>query len=94
MIKRKRELKKHSRTSPDVQFKEFSSTEQKINQKRTMSELVKPVAKQSDLKNILKKLKINVKTPHMNKKTTSEKEKFGSNKTLGLNSTMNGIKPF
>ena len=33
--------------------------------------------------------------PHENKKTTSEKRKFGSNKKLGLEWTMNGLgKPF
>ena len=32
-------LKKHSRTSPDVQFKEFSLTKQKLDLERTMSAL-------------------------------------------------------
>ena len=33
--------------------------------------------------------------PHVNKKTTSEKWKFGSNKKLGIEWTMNGLgKPF
>ena len=30
--------------------------------------------------------------PHLNKKTTSEKSKFGSHKPLGLEWTMNGLK--
>ena len=30
--------------------------------------------------------------PHVNKKTTSEKWKFGSNKKLGLERTMNGLR--
>ena len=48
-----------------------------------MSELEKTISKKSDQKN-LKKQKINAKMPHDNKKTTSKKWKFGSNKTLGL----------
>ena len=39
------EVKKHSRTSPDAQFKEFSLTKQKIDQEWTMSELRKPFLK-------------------------------------------------
>ena len=46
-------------------------------------------------KNSKKKQKINVKMPHVNKKTASEKWKFGSNNKLGLEWTMNGLrKPF
>ena len=38
-----RRIKKHSRTSPDVQFKEFSLTITiKLDLERTMSELGKP----------------------------------------------------
>ena len=40
---------KNSRTSPDVQFKEFSFTKQKLDQERTMSQLGKPFPKK-DLK--------------------------------------------
>ena len=47
-----------------------------------MSELRKPI-KQNQIKK-KKKNKIKVKTPHVNKKTTSEKWKFNSNKKLGL----------
>ena len=36
---------KNSRTSPDVQFKEFSLTNQKLDLDRTMSELEKPFPK-------------------------------------------------
>ena len=54
-----------------------------------MSELGKPFPKNQIKK--FKKLKINVKMPHVNKKTTSEKDKFGSNKKLGLEWTMNGL---
>ena len=46
------EVKKHSRTSPDVQFKEFSLTKQKkLDLERTMNELGKPFRKKSDPKN-------------------------------------------
>ena len=38
-----------------------------------MSELRKPFWKKSEQKNKKKKQKINVKIPHVNKKTTSEK---------------------
>ena len=42
-----------------------------------------------------KKQKINVKMPHVNKKTTSEKWKFNSNKKLGLEWAVIGLgKPF
>ena len=47
-----------------------------------MSELEKTFLKKSDKK--FKKQEINVKMPHQNKKPTSEKWKFGSNKKLGL----------
>ena len=45
--------------------------------------------KKSDQKN--KKKKINVKMPHVNKKTTSEKWKFNSNIKLGLEWAVNGL---
>ena len=66
------EVKKHSRTSPDVQFKEFSLTKQKTRPRMAMSELRKPLLK-NQIKKIRKKQKINVKMPHVNKKTTTEK---------------------
>ena len=48
--------KKHSRTSPDVQFKAFCLTKQKLDLERTMSELGKPL-KKNEIKNILKNWK-------------------------------------
>ena len=62
------EIKKHSRTNPDVQFKEFSLTKQKIDPERTMSELEKPFLKKSDQNQNNKKQKINVKMPLARKK--------------------------
>ena len=41
------EIKKHSRTSPDVHFKEFSLTKQTLDLDRTISELEKPFRKKS-----------------------------------------------
>ena len=56
-----------------------------------MSELRKPFLK-NQIKN---KKNINVKMPHVNKKTTSEKWNFHSNKKLGLEWAVNGLrKPF
>ena len=55
----------------------------------------KTILKKSDQKIRKKKQKINVKMPHVNKKTTSEKLKFNSNKKLGLEWAVNGLgKPF
>ena len=54
----------------------------------------KTILKKSDQKIRKKKQKINVKMPHVNKKTTSE-WKFNSNKKLGLEWAVNGLgKPF
>ena len=55
----------------------------------------KTILKKSDQKIRKKKQKINVKMPHVNKKTTSEKGKFNSNKKLGIEWAVNGLgKPF
>ena len=60
------EIKKHSRSSPDVQFKEFSLTKQKkLDLEWNISELRKPFKKIR--KKNKKKQKINVKMPHVNK---------------------------
>ena len=48
---RKKGIKKLSRTSYDVQFKEFSLTKQKLHLERTMSELGKPFLKKNQKKN-------------------------------------------
>ena len=64
--------KKHSRTSHEVQLNKFSLNKQKLEIERTMSELGKPFPKKSDGKKI-KKMKFNVKMPHVNKKTLSRK---------------------
>ena len=44
----------NSRTSPDVQFKEFSLTEQKLDLDRLMSELGKPIPQKNQIKTIKK----------------------------------------
>ena len=89
------EVKKHSRTSPDEQFKEFSLTKQtsrpKTDYERTGKTILK---KKSDQKNFKKNRKSMSKC-RMSKKFTSQKWKFGSYKKLGLEWTMNGLgKPF
>ena len=40
-----RSKKKYSRTSPDIQFKEFSRTKQKLDLEQTVIELGKPFLK-------------------------------------------------
>ena len=70
------EIKKHSRTSPDVQFKNFPLTKQKLDLELTMSKLGKPFPKKNRSKFFLKKLKINVKMPHSNKKPQKRRRKF------------------
>ena len=42
--------KKHSSTSPDVQFEKFLLTKQKVRPSRTMSELGKPFIEKTDKK--------------------------------------------
>ena len=63
------EIKNHSRTSPDAQFKEFALTKQKLDLKQTISELGKPFPK-----NLKTKQKIYVKMPHVNKNHQREME--------------------
>ena len=48
-----------------------------------MSGLGQPFPK-NQIKKFKKNLKVSVEIPHVNKKTTSKKEKFGSNKKLFL----------
>ena len=55
----------------------------KLGLERTMNGLGKPFRKKSDPKN-RKKLKIKLKLPHVNKKTTSEKANFCSNTVFSL----------
>ena len=64
-INRDDEIKKHSRTSPDVQFKEFSLTKQKTKHR-------------TDIKKIRSKktVKIKLKLPHVNKKPLARKRIF------------------
>ena len=67
-------IRSQTRESPDIKFKEFPLTKQKLDLKRTMSELGKPFPKESEQK--FKKLEINVKMPHMNKKLQARKQIF------------------
>ena len=78
-VKRK---KKHSRTSPDVQFKEFSLNNKKIDLKRTKSELEN---KKKNRKSMSK----------WRRWTKNHQLNFPSNKKLDLEWTMIGLgKPF
>ena len=77
-----------SRTSPDIQFKELSLTKQNLDLERTMKKLGKPF-----LKNQFQRKKQNqCQNAACEQKTTSEKWTFGSNKKLGLERTMNGLR--
>ena len=73
------EMKKHSRTSPDVQFNKFVLTKEKLDLKRSMIELQKSFLNKSDQRN--------KKTANQNtacKKTNSEKWNLVETKKLGL----------
>ena len=74
------EVKKHSRTSPDVQFKEFSFTKQKTRSKTDYGWIGKNHLKKFDPKN-RKTVKIKVKLPHVNKKPLAN---FCSNTVFSL----------
>ena len=89
------EIKKHSGTSPDVQFKKFPLTKQKkLDLERTMSELGAPLRKKSDRK-IEKTVNIKVKFPYVNKKPLTRIGNLVQAKKLGLERTMNELgKPF
>ena len=77
------EVKKHSRTSPDVQFKEFSLTKQKLGLARANNGLGKPFRK-----NLIQKNRKNSKNQSeiaaCEQKTTSEKANFCSNTIFSL----------
>ena len=72
--KKNQRNKKHSRTSPEVQFKEFSLTKQKLDLERTICELGKPL--KNHIKNE-KKTENQCQNAACEQKTTSEKEKLG-----------------
>ena len=73
------EIKKQSRTSPDVQFKK-----KKLDLERTMSELVEPFRKKSDQKNRKKQKKNHSEIAACEQKTTSQKAIFCSNTVFSL----------
>ena len=74
------ELQKHHRTSPDVQFNEFSLSKQKLDLERTMSELGEQFSK-NQIENLTEN---QCQNDACEQKSPSEIEKFGSNKKLGL----------
>ena len=73
VIKRKSELKKHNRTTPDAKFKKFSLTKQKLDLQRTMNEMGKSSPNKSGQK-IFKKTDNQCRNAAYEQKTTSEKE--------------------
>ena len=77
------EVKKHTETSPDVQFKEFSLKKQETRP-ITEYELIGKTIRKNPIQKTEKTVKIKVKLPHVNKKTTSEKANFCSNTVFSL----------
>ena len=79
------EIKKPSRTSPDVQFKEFSLTLQATRPRTDNERIGKTIGKtkKNQMKKKQKKNKINVKMLLGRTKTISEMCNFDSNKKLG-----------
>ena len=75
-MRRIRNKKKHSRTSPDPQFKEFSVTKnKKLEIEWTMNRLGKPFRKQS-VQKLIKTVKIIIKMPYMDKKPLARASDF------------------
>ena len=64
----------------------------KLGLERTMNGVGKPFKKRSGPKNKKKNSKKLSVIAACEQKTTSEKDKFGSNKKLGLEWTINGLK--
>ena len=77
------EIKKHSRTSPDVQFKEFSLNKKKLDLKLSMNGLEKPFRKKSGPKN-RKNSKNQSEIAACEQKTTTDKANFCSNTVFSL----------
>ena len=74
-------VKKHSRTSPDVQFNKISMTKQKLDLERTMNRLEKPFRKKSDPN---RKNSKNQSEIAACEKTTTDKANFCSNTVFSL----------
>ena len=70
------EVKKHSRTSPDVQFKEFSLTKQKTRPRMDYEWIGKNHLEKNPIQKIEKTVKIKLKLPHVNKKPLARKRIF------------------
>ena len=67
------EVKKHSRTSLDTQFKEFSLTKQKTRLRTEYEWIGKTISKKNPIQKIENTVKIKVKLPHVNKKPLARK---------------------
>ena len=79
-----RRSKKHSRTSPDVQFKEFYRLNRKLDLKRTKNGLGKTFRKKIRSKKLKKNSKNQSEIAACEQKTTSEKANFCSNTVFSL----------
>ena len=91
MIKSYSKLKNIAGQVLTYNSKDFLWLNEKLDLERTATESGKPFLKKSD-KKIKKVNKIIVKKPHVNKKNTTEKLKFSSNKILGQEWTRNGLR--
>ena len=87
---------KHSRTSPDVQFKKNSLNKENTGPGTDYMFIGKTISdNQISKKNLKKKTENQCQNAACEQKTTSEKGKFDSNKIPGLEGTMNElVKPF
>ena len=61
------EIQKHSRTSPDVQFKEISLTKEKTRPKTDYKWIGKTIQKKNPIQKTEITVKIKMKLPHVNK---------------------------
>ena len=83
--------KNHSRTSPDVQFKEFSLTKQTSRPRKDHEWIGKTIFKKNQIKKFKTKTDNQCQNAACEQKATSEKRKNGLNKILGLEWSMNGL---
>ena len=71
------EVKKHSRTSPDTQFKEFLLTKQKTRPRTNYEWIGKTIHfEKNAIQKIENTVKLKVKLPHVNKKPLARKRIF------------------
>ena len=76
-------MKKHSRTSPDVQFKKFSLTKQKAGPKTDFEWIGKTILK-NPIQKIEKTVKNQIEIAAYEQKTTSKKANYCSNTVFSV----------